>query len=74
MAQKTNRLSHGLLSKVRRVLAVLFWIGITWLFLDFTGTAQHYLGWMAKMQFLPAVLALHSGIVVGLILRLILVR
>ncbi len=38
------------------------------LFLDFSGTAQHYLAWMAKVQFLPAVLALNVGIVVGLIL------
>lgn len=38
------------------------------LFLDFSGTAQHYLAWMAKVQFLPAVLALNVGLVVGLIL------
>ena len=31
---------------------------ITLLLLDFTGVAHKWLGWMAKMQFLPAVLAL----------------
>jgi ferredoxin len=40
---------------------------ITLLFLDFTGTAHHWLSWMAKVQFLPAVLALNVGVVVVLI-------
>lgn len=37
------------------------------LFLDFTGTARHWLGWMAKAQFLPAVLALNAVAVVALV-------
>ena len=57
-----------MLRKIRILLAAIFWVGITLLFLDFTGTAQHYLSWMAKLQFLPAVMALHVAIVVGLIL------
>ena len=57
-----------MLRRIRITLAIIFWVGVTLLFLDFTGTAQHYLSWMAKVQFLPAVLALHAGIVVGLIL------
>ncbi len=46
-----------MLKTIRRVLAVVFWLGITLLFLDFTGTVQPFLGWMAKLQFLPSVLA-----------------
>ena len=40
---------------------------ITLLFLDFTGTLHAWFGWLAKIQFLPAVLALNVGIVVALI-------
>ncbi len=57
-----------MLKKIRVTLAWLFWIGITLLFLDFTGTLHHYLGWMAKVQFLPALLALNVGVIVALVL------
>ena len=57
-----------MLKKLRVALAVVFWLGITLLFLDFTGTLHAYLGWMAKIQFLPAVLALNVGVIVGLVL------
>ena len=42
---------------LRIVLAGLFFAGLTWLFVDSTGLAARYLGWMAKMQFLPAILS-----------------
>lgn len=54
--------------KLRIALALFFFVGITLLFLDFTGTVHAWLGWMAKVQFLPAVLALHVVIVVALLL------
>ncbi len=57
-----------MLRKIRLILAVLFFVGITALFLDFTGTLHAWLGWMAKIQFLPALLALNVGVVVGLVL------
>lgn len=47
--------------KIRTTLAVVFWVLITWLLLDFTGAAHTYLGWMARIQFMPAVLALNVG-------------
>ncbi len=56
-----------MLRKIRIVLAVVFIIGITLLFLDFTGTVHTWLGWMAKIQFLPALLALNVGVIVGLV-------
>lgn len=56
-----------MLRKIRIVLAILFFVLITLLFLDFTGTIHAWFGWMAKIQFLPAVLALNVGVVVGLV-------
>ncbi|MBO4840018.1 MAG: 4Fe-4S dicluster domain-containing protein [Bacteroidaceae bacterium] len=50
-----------MLRKVRITLALIFWILITWLLVDFTGTAHVYLGWMAKIQFLPALIAMNIG-------------
>lgn len=47
--------------KIRILLAVIFFISVTWLLVDFTGTAHAYLGWMAKIQLLPALLALNIG-------------
>lgn len=56
-----------MLRKIRLTLAILFFTLVTLLFLDFTGTAHAWFGWMAKIQFLPAVLALNVGVVVLLI-------
>ena len=57
-----------MLRKIRIALAILFFVPITLLFLDFTGTIHAWFGWMAQVQFLPAVLALNVGVVVGLLL------
>ncbi len=57
-----------MLRKIRVTLAVVFFVLITLLFLDFTGTLHRWLSWMAMVQFLPAVLAMHFGVVAGLIL------
>ena len=43
-------------------------ICITLLFVDFTGSFSHWFGWLAKVQFLPAVLALNVVVVVVLLL------
>ncbi len=56
-----------MLQKIRRVLAVLGIVAVTLLFLDFTGLVHVWLGWMAKIQFLPALLALNLGVVVALV-------
>lgn len=56
-----------MLKKIRITLATIFFVGITLLFLDFTGTLHHWLGWMAKVQFLPAVLALNVVIILVLL-------
>lgn len=56
-----------MLRKIRITVALFFFVFITLLFLDFTGTIHHWFGWMAKIQFLPAILSLNIGIVVLLI-------
>ena len=60
-----------MLRKIRTILAVVFFTLITLLFLDFTGTLHHWFSWMAKIQFLPAILALNVGVVVGLVLLML---
>ena len=57
-----------MLRKTRIALATLFFAGITLLFLDVTGTLHTWLGWMAKVQFLPAVLALNVATAAVLLL------
>ena len=48
-----------MLRKIRITLAAVMFLGITLLFLDFTGTMQPWVGWMPKMQLLEAALALN---------------
>lgn len=58
--------------KIRVFLAVLSIIAITLLFVDFTGMAQQWWGWIAKIQFVPAFLSLNVvAIVILLLLTLI---
>ncbi len=47
--------------------ALVMFVLITGLFLDFTGTLHAWLGWLAKIQFLPALLALNVGVVLLLV-------
>ncbi len=57
-----------MLKTTRRVLAMMFIVGTTLLFLDITGTLHLWLGWMAKIQFVPAFLALNALVVIALLL------
>lgn len=52
-----------MLRKIRIALATLFFVLITLLFLDFTGTLHAWFGWLANIQLLPALLALNVGVV-----------
>lgn len=56
-----------MLRKIRIALAAVSITLVTLLFLDFSGTAHHWLGWMAKIQFLPALLALNLVVVAALV-------
>jgi len=58
-----------MLKKIRIIAATAFFVLITLLFLDFTGTFHAWLGWLAKIQLVPAVLA-HSAVLIAVPLLL----
>lgn len=55
------------LRKIRIALASVMFAGILWLFVDFTGTAHHFLAWMTKIQLLEAVLAVNVVVIAALV-------
>ncbi|MBP3227534.1 MAG: 4Fe-4S binding protein [Bacteroidaceae bacterium] len=55
------------LRRIRTVLAVLSIAALTLLFLDYTGTFHHWFAWLAKVQAVPAVLALNFVVVAALV-------
>lgn len=56
-----------MLRRIRIILATLFFLSVTALFVDSTGMAKEWLGWTAKIQFLPALLALNVVTVLALV-------
>lgn len=56
-----------MLRRIRIAAAAIFFVSLTLLLLDFTGTLHVWLGWMARVQLLPALLAVNAGVVAGLI-------
>lgn len=56
-----------MLKKLRVLLATISLILITLLFLDFSGALHAYFGWMAKLQFVPAMLASSFVIVIAIV-------
>lgn len=54
--------------RIRSILALTFITCITLLFLDFTGTVHAYLGWMAKIQLLPAIMSVNVAVIILLAL------
>lgn len=53
-----------MLRRIRIALAAICWLAVTALLLDASGALRAWLGWMAKIQFLPAVLALNVAVIV----------
>ena len=53
-----------MLRKIRIILAAVFFIAITVLFLDPAGVVYKWLGWTAKAQFLPAILSLNLVVII----------
>lgn len=51
---------------IRILLATFFMLAVTACFVDFTGTSARWLGWTAKLQLMPAALAL-SAVAVAII-------
>ena len=56
-----------MLRKIRIAAAAVFFTMITLLFLDYTGTLHAWFGWMARVQLLPAVLAVNVAVVAALL-------
>ena len=56
-----------MLRRIRTTLALVVFVLITLLFLDVTGTLHKYFGWLASIQFWPALLALHVGVLALLV-------
>ena len=54
-----------MLRKIRVITAALFLVGITLLFI---GVGHNCWGWMAKLQFLPSLLALNFAVIIGIVL------
>lgn len=50
--------------KIRIALAAVFFLAVTVLFLDPSGSLRHFIGWTAKMQLLPAVLSLNLVVII----------
>jgi ferredoxin len=57
-----------MLYKIRQVIAIVFFMLITLLFLDFTGTIHLWFGWLAKVQLVPAIFAVNITVITFLIL------
>ncbi len=57
-----------MLKRIRVIIATIVFALITLLFLDFTGTMHVWFSWLAKIQFLPAVLALNVIVVAVLVI------
>ncbi|MGN0033365.1 MAG: 4Fe-4S dicluster domain-containing protein [Candidatus Limimorpha sp.] len=57
-----------MLRKLRISAAFIFFVLLTLLFLDFTGTIHSWFGWMAKLQFFPALLASNLIVVISIII------
>ena len=53
-------------SAVRRVLAAFSLLAITALFLDLSGALHGWLGWLAKLQLLPAIMAANLAVIAGI--------
>ena len=62
-----------MLRRIRIILATLFFLSVTALFIDSTGMAKEWLGWTAKIQFLPALLAMNVVTVLALVVLTLLV-
>ena len=64
-----------MLKKIRVSIAAFFMLAITLLFLDYTGSIHAYLGWCARVQFIPALLAINVAVfAVLLVITLLLGR
>ena len=57
-----------MLKKIRIIFASVFFVLLTFLFLDFTGVLHKWFGWLAKIQLIPAILAVNVVVIILLVL------
>lgn len=57
-----------MLKNIRRILAAVFFVLISLLFLDFTGTLHNFFSWLAEIQLIPAILAVNIVVIVLLVI------
>lgn len=57
-----------MLRNIRIFFAVFFLLAATLIFLDFTGTVHAWLGWVARVQLLPAIMAMNVAVIAALVL------
>ncbi len=55
------------MKKIRIALALLFFLGISLLLTGLLPGLHRWFGWMPKLQFLPAVMALNAAVIIALI-------
>ena len=56
-----------MLRTTRIILALLTIVAATLIFVDFSGSVHPWIGWVAKIQFLPAVLSLNLVVMIALV-------
>ena len=56
-----------MLKKLRVIIAFLFFVLMTFLFLDFTGVIHKWFGWIAKAQLIPAILSVNVIVIISLL-------
>ena len=56
-----------MLKKLRVIIASVFFVFLTLLFLDFTGVLHKWFGWLAKIQLIPAILAVNVVVIILLV-------
>ena len=56
------------MKKLRVALALIFFLGITLLFTGLIPGLSRWIGWIPKLQFLPAVMAVNLAVIIGLVL------
>lgn len=61
-----------MLKRFRVLLATISFILITLLFLDFSGAFHTWFGWMAKLQFIPAMLASSFVVIIAIVVTTLL--
>lgn len=69
---RTSSLQIIMLKKTRVALAIVSILALTTLFTDFTGDAHKYFGWMARIQFIPALLSASVLILAGIVIATLL--